>query len=126
MWQDRLQHILNHRYAYIGGLVAALLGLLAGIAMRPKLTPVEPPAPVAEVQGFTGPSEAAPSGPTAFTAYHKGVPDYVLGTDWTGSKPPPPPPPPPADHSVFEAEAPTPPEHAEAETVPEPTEAPDT
>lgn len=126
MWQDRLQHILDHRYAYIGGVVAAMLGLMAGVAMRPKLTPVEPPAAAVEAQGFAGPTQAAPAQATAFTAYHKGVPDYVLGTDWTGPKVPPPPPPPPNDHSVFEAEAPAPPEPAEPETPPEPTEAPDT
>ena len=126
MWQDRLQHILNHRYAYIGAVVAALLGLLAGVAMRPRLTPAEPPAPVAETPGFTGPSVTASAGTTAFTAYHKGVPDYVLGTDWTGSGSPPPPPPPPNDYSVFEADPPEASAPAEPETAPEPTEAPDT
>lgn len=122
MWQARLQHILDNRYAYIGGVVAALLGLMAGVAMRPKLTPVEPPKPVAEAPGFEGPSQTAAASPMAFTAYHKGVPDYVLGTDWTGSKPPPPPPP-PSDYSAFEAD---PPERSDAEdpvSEPEPADA---
>ena len=120
MWQARLQHILDNRYAYIGAVVAAMLGLMAGLAMRPKLTPVEPPKPVAEAPGFDGPSQAAPASPMAFTAYHKGVPDYVLGTDWTASETPPPPPP-PTDFSVFDTDPPEP--SAPADPAPEPDQA---
>ena len=125
MWQARLQHILDNRYAYIGGVVAALLGLMAGVAMRPKLTPVEPPKPVAEAPGFDGPSQTASASPMAFTAYRKGVPDYVLGTDWTAATPPPPPPP-PVDYSAFEADPPDPPQSEDPAPAPEQVEAPAT
>jgi hypothetical protein len=113
------------RKAYLGMSAAALIGLLAGAAMKPVLKVGDGPE---------GPQLLMPVSPhrapyaddrLAFVAYPFGLPDFVIGTDWlqpfeTYDEPPPVSQEPPAEDYAYVAYEPPPPPPAREEVAPPP------
>ncbi len=70
------------RSAAIGVAMVALVGVGAGMALKPAEDElIEPKAPQT-LMPVSGERVAPSGGQSAFAAYRYGIPDWVIGTDW--------------------------------------------
>jgi hypothetical protein len=76
------------RSAGIGVAVIALIGLGAGIVMKPTLRELNGPQGPQILGPVAGPRAQFIDNRSAFDNYRYGVPDYVIGVDWLKSQEP--------------------------------------
>lgn len=70
------------RSAAIGVALMALIGIGAGLAMKPSARELIGPEGPQSLMPVSGERVQNVSGQSAFAAYRYGIPDWVIGTDW--------------------------------------------